>query len=91
MAKGSSQKSTKKEIARKEKGPKPDYKIPKFDRESYKDVFARDIESAKVRLIHASSKDKWIYYIEYKALKKEKYSGNTVIIRRDNFVKKITY
>lgn len=91
MAKGGSQKSAKKEVVRKEKGPKPDYKIPKFDRESYKDVFAKDIESARARLIHAPAKDKWIYYIEYKVLKEEKHNGGIMVVKHNSSVKKITY
>ena len=91
MGKSSSKKGPKKEVIRKEKGPKPDYKIPKFDKGSYKEVYAKDIDAARARLVHAATKDKWIYYAEYRALKETRYNGGCMVIKHNSSVKKITY
>lgn len=92
MGKGKGSKpAAKKEVVRKEKGPKPDYKIPKLDREIYKEMYAKDLETARARLVHAPKKDKWIYYIEYKTLKEEKHNGGQMVVKHNSSVKKITY
>lgn len=59
---------------KKEKGPKPDYKIQKAGKEEMKDIYAKDIDTAKRRLNTAAAKDKWIYHLEYKTLVKSKHN-----------------
>jgi hypothetical protein len=91
MAKNSGKAAAKKEVVKKEKGPKPDYKIPRYNRDDSKEVYAKDIEHARTRLIHAPSKDKWIHYIEYRTLKEEKHNGGIMVVKHNSSVKKITY
>ena len=69
---------------KKEKGPKPDFKIPKIPRDVFKETYARDLEHARMRLIAAPAKDKWIYEIEYQVLKQEKHNGGLMTMMHNS-------
>jgi hypothetical protein len=92
MAKGKGGNKTKKEVVRKVKGEKPDYKIPRMGKDVLNGIFALDLEHARARLIAAPKKDKWIYEIEYQVLKQEKHNGGMLLfLHNSGSIKKTTY
>jgi hypothetical protein len=83
--KGSGKKPATKEVkVKKEKGPKPDYKIPKLSRDVFKDIYPATLEQARAQLIAAKAKDKWIYEVAYQVLKQEKHNGGVMTIKHNS-------
>ena len=69
---------------KKEKGPKPDYKIPKIPKDIFKEVFPSTLEQARAQLIAAKAKDKWIYETAYQVLKQEKHNGGIMVLKHNS-------
>jgi hypothetical protein len=66
------------------KGPKPDYKIPKIPKDVFKELIPTSMETARLQMIAAPKKDKWMYKAAYKAFVEEKCNGGLMIFKHNS-------